>query len=266
MSRNRSALEERIASVLADPAQAENPLHEPLSELWASHHELMRRIDRISRISDAYQSIAKQREMSLAEGLDKQLRQLEKVARISDRYHQMMHDLNKALRQASTHDALTGIANRRLLGERLKDEADRNKRYGRSFSIAMLDVDLFKRINDQHGHDVGDRMLIELAGVLEAEIREQDLCGRWGGEEFLILLPETDLAAAEQVIDRVRARVRELAVRVDTELLTITVSAGIAQQIAGEAYARTINRADLALLQAKRMGRDRCELASETAV
>ncbi|SEQ67054.1 diguanylate cyclase (GGDEF) domain-containing protein [Pseudomonas cuatrocienegasensis] len=266
MIRDRTALEERIASLLEAPAQAENPLYEPLSQLWEAHHDMMRRIDRISRISDAYQSIAKQREMSLAERLEKQLRQLEKVARISDRYQQMMHDLNKALRQASTHDALTGIANRRLLGERLKEEADRNKRYGRSFSIAMLDVDLFKRINDQHGHDVGDRMLVELASVLETEVREQDLCGRWGGEEFLILLPETDLDAAQQVIERVRERVRELTVRVDTELLMVTVSAGIAQQIPGESYSRTISRADLALLQAKRLGRDRCELASETAV
>jgi len=266
MTRDRSALEERIASLLEDPAQADNPLHAPLGQLWEAHHDMMRRIDRISRISDAYQSIAKQREMGLAERLDKQLRQLEKVARISDRYQQMMHDLNKALHQASTHDALTGIANRRLLGERLKDEADRNKRYGRTLSIAMLDVDLFKRINDQHGHDVGDRMLVELASVLEAEIREQDLCGRWGGEEFLILLPETNLEAAHQVVERVRARIRELAVRVDTELLSITVSAGIAEQVLGEPYARTISRADLALLQAKRMGRDRCMLADLPAV
>lgn len=261
---DRIALEERIANLLAEPEPVSNPLHAPLRELWEAHHELMRRIDRISRISDAYQSIAKQREMSLVERLDKQLRQLEKVARISDRYQQMMHDLNKALRQASTYDALTGIANRRLLGERLKEEAERNKRYGRVFSIAMLDVDYFKRVNDQYGHEVGDRMLVEVAAALEAEVREHDLCGRWGGEEFLILLPETELEAAQQVIERVRLHIRELAVRVDTDLLTVTVSAGIAQQLPDEPSVRTINRADLALLQAKRQGRDRCELASET--
>jgi diguanylate cyclase (GGDEF)-like protein len=263
MTPKYTAIEDCIIPLLAAQTDLDNPLREPLAQLWAAHQDLVRRIERISRISDGYQSLARGREMSQAERLDKQLRQLEKVVRISDRYQQMMHDSNIALREASTHDSLTGIANRRLLLERLKEESARGKRHPQSFSLAMLDLDYFKRVNDQHGHDVGDRLLSEVARVMEAEVREHDLCGRWGGEEFLIVLPETDLEAAACVVERVCASIRALGIQVDDQLLSVTVSAGIAEHWPADTYATTINRADGALLQAKRAGRDRCERAEQ---
>lgn len=263
MARTSAAFEERIRELLSDSANVDHPLHEALDLLWEAHQDLARRIDRISYISDAYQSMAREREMGLTERLEKQLRQLEKVARISDRYQQMMRDLNTALQEASTHDVLTGLGNRRLLIDRLKSETERSKRYDRPFSIVMLDIDHFKHVNDAHGHEVGDRVLVEVARVMDEQIREHDLCGRWGGEEFLIVLPETTLATTKPVVERLRDGIRDLRVRVDTQLLSVTVSVGVAEHRPAEGYSATINRADMALLQAKRNGRDRCEIAQD---
>jgi diguanylate cyclase (GGDEF)-like protein len=167
----------------------------------------------------------------------------------------MMRDLNEALREASTHDALTGLANRRLLVEQLKKEVERYSRYQRPFSIAMLDVDHFKVINDQHGHEIGDRALTEIARVMDAAIRDNDLCGRWGGEEFLIVLPETGVTAATQVMERVRSAIERLTVRVQDDPIKMTVSIGIAEHTAENSYFDTISQADQALLIAKRAGR-----------
>lgn len=261
MKPDQSELEAVIKRFLADPDYRDHPVTHVLGQLWQQHRELLNRMERITRVSDVYQSLAREREMSLSERFDKQLRQLEKVARISDRYQHMMRDLNLALREASTRDSLTGIANRRLLVERLKAEVERSERQQHSFSVAMMDIDYFKLVNDQYGHEVGDTALIEITRVMEAEVREYDLCGRWGGEEFLILLPETDVATAAGVIERMRDNIRTLAIRVGEQTLSLTISAGLAQHARGESYSETIKRADTALLAAKRGGRDRCETA-----
>lgn len=261
MTGTDKALEEQLEELLGDEGNRANPLYEPLENLWATHRDLARRIDRISRISDAYQTITKEKEQSLTERINKQLRQLSKVARISDHYQKMMHDLNLALREASNHDPLTGLGNRRLLTERLKEETERARRYSRPFSIAMLDIDRFKSINDQHGHELGDQVLVEISRVLDAEIREQDVCGRWGGEEFLVLLPETGLEKAAQVMERIRLAIAGLVVRIGEDTISATTSIGVAEYQPGFSYSDTINQADAALLLAKRSGRDRIELA-----
>ncbi|MBF6623083.1 MAG: GGDEF domain-containing protein [Pseudomonas stutzeri] len=261
--RGTTPLEQQVSTLLADTRHEGHPLKEALSQLWGAHHDLLERIERIARVSDGYQSLARERELCMSARFEKQLRQLEKVARISDRYQTMMQDLNISLREASTHDALTGIANRRLLTERLRDEVDRARRYERPLSIAMLDIDRFKVINDAHGHEVGDHVLVEVARVMEAEIREQDLCGRWGGEEFLILMPETMIDTAERVMQRLGASIASLVVRIDDQQLNVTVSMGIAQLQGEESYSSAINRADAALMCAKRAGRDRCERAEQ---
>lgn len=259
--RGQTPLEQQVSSLLADSQHDGHPLKEALSQLWNAHHDLLERIERIARVSDGYQSLARERELGLSARFEKQLRQLEKVARISDRYQTMMHDLNISLREASTHDALTGIANRRLLSDRLHEEAERAKRYSRPLSIAMLDIDRFKVINDGHGHEVGDSVLTEIVRVMEAELREQDLCGRWGGEEFLILMPESTLETAELAMQRLRASIASWVMRVGNDRLEVTASIGVAQLHADETYSSMINRADAALMRAKRDGRNRCERA-----
>ncbi|MBH9304393.1 biofilm formation regulator diguanylate cyclase SiaD [Pseudomonas aeruginosa] len=220
------------------------------------------RLERIARISDGFQSMAREQNLSLSERYHKQLRRLEKVARISDRYQQMMRDLNLALKEASIRDPLTGLPNRRMLLERLREENERSQRHGQSYVLAMLDVDFFKQVNDTWGHDSGDRVLVEIARAMESELREYDLCGRWGGEEFLLLLPQTRLQDAGPVLERVRDSVRTLAVRVGTEALSVTASGGVTEHRIGETYSQTVNRADAALLDAKRSGRANCVFAA----
>lgn len=249
--------EQHIKRLLADPSYRDHPLYIALACLWQTHREQLTRLERITSLSDAYQALARSRELSLSERFDKQVRQLEKVVRISDRYQEMMRDLNLALKEASTHDALTGLPNRRLLLDRLKEETERYTRNGHTFVLAMLDVDYFKQVNDRHGHDIGDKVLQAIARTMQAELREYDVCGRWGGEEFLFLLPETDLAAALTVITRVHQGIRDLAVRIGDDAITVTCSIGIAEHRPEESFADTLNRADSALLDAKREGRDR---------
>lgn len=224
MSRERE-LDAWIDGLLADPQFHGHPLHQALARLRQQSLEQLVRLERIARISDGFQSMAREQNLSLSERYHKQLRRLEKVARISDRYQQMMRDLNLALKEASIRDPLTGLPNRRMLLERLREENERSQRHGQSYVLAMLDVDFFKQVNDTWGHDSGDRVLVEIARAMESELREYDLCGRWGGEEFLLLLPQTRLQDAGPVLERVRDSVRTLAVRVGTEALSVTASA-----------------------------------------
>ncbi|WP_370600429.1 biofilm regulation diguanylate cyclase SiaD [Pseudomonas nitroreducens] len=250
-----------IDELLADPQYEGHPLREALYLKHQQSLDQLARLERIAKISDGFQSMARAQNSTLSERYHKQLRQLEKVARISDRYQNMMRDLNIALREASTHDPLTGIANRRLLMERLREESERAQRNRETYVLAMLDVDRFKQVNDTWGHDIGDRVLVEIGRAMQAALRQYDLCGRWGGEEFLILLPETRLTDAAAIIERVRSDIRCLVVRVGTEALSVTASFGVAEHQPGESYSQTVSRADAALLDAKRSGRDKCEFA-----
>jgi diguanylate cyclase (GGDEF)-like protein len=185
---------------------------------------------------------------------------LTRIARISDHYQSMMRDLNVALEETSNRDPLTSLLNRRALMEMIKQEVGRVARSGESFVVAMLDVDHFKAVNDRFGHEAGDRALVELAGVLVKSLREYDLCGRWGGEEFLVLLPNTRPEAAQGVMDRLVGAVRGLAVEAGDEVLRLTVSIGMAHHQLGETFSETLSRADQALYLAKQDGRDRVTL------
>ncbi len=258
------ALERSIEALLADEQHLGHPLRSALAQLWESTREQLSRLERITQISDRYQRLAQEQTKTVTERYDRQFRQIEKIIRISDRYQGMLQDLNKALQEASTHDALTGLANRRLLLERLRQEDARAGRDGLSYALAVVDADHFKRINDDHGHDAGDRVLVALAGALKAGLREGDLCGRWGGEEFLVLLAKADEEAAGQALERVQQAVRALRVPWDGRELEVTVSIGYAVRQAEETHQEALYRADNALLDAKRGGRDRRVLAALT--
>lgn len=167
-----------IEELLADPQYFDHPLREALFLKHQQSLDQLARLERIARISDGFQSMARAQNSTLSERYHKQLRQLEKVARISDRYQNMMRDLNVALREASTHDPLTGIGNRRLLMERLREESERAQRSGKPYVLVILDIDHFKQVNDTWGHEVGDRVLVEIGCTMQAALRQYDLCGR----------------------------------------------------------------------------------------
>ena len=121
-------------------------------------------------------------------------------------------------------------------------------------------MDHFKSVNDRYGHEIGDRALVELAGAMRDSLREYDLCGRWGGEEFLVLLPATPPETAQGVMDRLVGAVRGLAIEVGADVLRLTVSIGMAYHQLGETFSETLSRADQALYLAKQDGRDRVAL------
>ncbi|MDZ7842902.1 MAG: diguanylate cyclase [Gammaproteobacteria bacterium] len=166
------------------------------------------------------------------------------------------------LRHRAEHDPLTEVFNRYAFQERLEEEMRRAKRYGGAFSLIMFDLDHFKAVNDGYGHDVGDEVLRRVASLAGEELRDGDLLARWGGEEFMILLPETDPESARLVAERIRARIA----RTDLEgAPRVTVSLGIAGSIAGEPHEELIRRVDRALYQAKEAGRNRGIVAPEAA-
>jgi diguanylate cyclase (GGDEF)-like protein len=180
----------------------------------------------------------------------------------------MLGRLMRRLRHLSRHDALTGLLNRRAMDERLAIEWQRHLRLHEPFSLLLLDIDHFKRINDRHGHAVGDHALKALAEVLRELLRPADSAARVGGEEFLVLLPGADAPRALAVAERLRQEIARMAVPAGEPgtVVHFTVSIGVADAVAQDAGLPTLQlRADHALYRAKAEGRDRVVLAPEQA-
>lgn len=167
------------------------------------------------------------------------------------RYRELSGQVRFWQEQALT-DALTGLPNRRALEMALEREAARVERGAAPFCLVLLDLDDFKRVNDEKGHPEGDRLLRQVARYLEAHVRRGDLVGRWGGEEFALLLPETDLLQANRLAERLREGLRGLGV---------SASFGVAGY--REGLSDVFLRADRALYRAKRLGKDRVARSTE---
>jgi diguanylate cyclase (GGDEF)-like protein/PAS domain S-box-containing protein len=165
------------------------------------------------------------------------------------------------LRDLATRDVLTGIHNRRALIELGIAELDRARRYGRPMAAAMIDVDHFKRVNDAYGHAAGDEVLRSIVRTTTDLLRASDAMGRWGGEEFVVLLPETSIEAARGVLERVRAQIEHKPRQAGTLELPVTISIGIAEWTGIESLPALVERADRACYAAKHAGRNRVELA-----
>jgi two-component system cell cycle response regulator len=162
-------------------------------------------------------------------------------------------------------DELTGLYERRYLLAHLNELIERVNQDGISAAVLMFDVDHFKRVNDRYGHDAGDDVLRELAARTIDSVRSVDLAARWGGEEFVVVMPETDLANAAAVAERLRLAVANepFAVRASGEKLAVTISVGVAAAIAGGDHRdRLLKRADDALYSAKSGGRNRVIIRS----
>jgi len=175
--------------------------------------------------------------------------------------------LRERLFVQSTRDALTGLFNRRYFVETLSRELSRALREGTALSVALIDVDRFKQVNDTHGHDAGDRVLRELATLLLERSRACDVAARYGGEEFALLLPGAARADAHRIVDRVREAVSRLELEhAALDIGTVTLSAGIAGIPGDEAAAQAlITIADERLYEAKTGGRNRVVSASSAS-
>jgi diguanylate cyclase (GGDEF)-like protein len=161
------------------------------------------------------------------------------------------------LQRAARSDGLTGLANRRYMMELIEQEAKRFRRSNTPFALVLGDIDNFKQFNDRYGHACGDRVLVHVADVLRGVIREQDCVARWGGEEFMFLLPDTDMAGALIAAEKIRARVAELPVVFEQATLSVQLTLGVAVYDGQAAVDRCIASADRALYRGKRSGRNR---------
>lgn len=172
---------------------------------------------------------------------------------------------NAHLYELAMVDGLTGLFMRRYFDARIEEEIERSKRYGTPFSVVMMDVDDFKKLNDEHGHLIGDRVLRAIANVVKAQMRGVDTAARYGGEEMALILPRTDMVSAYNVGERIRAAIAEQRVTTDSDpprVLAVTASFGIASYPETKASSGEdlVRRADRALYRAKKTGKNRVEL------
>lgn len=184
-------------------------------------------------------------------------------SRVADRTAQL-RAANEQLQQIAVTDLLTGLANRRALNETMQREIERSRRHGHPLAVILFDIDRFKAVNDTYGHGVGDLVLRHVAGIAAGIVRGSDLLGRYGGEEFLVLLPGRDLDGAMPVAERIRAAIEHKALSCNGHAVSMTVSVGVAARRPRERDPEAaVARADKALYAAKRAGRNRVEAAPE---
>jgi diguanylate cyclase (GGDEF)-like protein len=190
-----------------------------------------------------------------------QVSQLQLAVKVSEAIKLSLSNLRlrEKLRAEAIHDPLTGLFNRRYLEETLARELHRARRRKSPLCVAMLDLDNFKRFNDSFGHDAGDSLLRELGRLIRGKVRKSDIPCRYGGEEFVLVLPDSSLADAEQRIEQLRVLINELQIPHGEQLLgSLTVSAGVAQADEHSYNPNELLRAaDQALYAAKNAGRDR---------
>jgi diguanylate cyclase (GGDEF)-like protein len=206
-----------------------------------------------------YRQAAREEEQLSARVLDQNVH----LRRAYDRIEEQNRDLarmNRQLQRVARYDSLSGLMNRMSLFHVLDVEIERSLRSNSGLCILMIDIDHFKIVNDERGHACGDALIRRIGEILRNERRKYDYAGRYGGEEFLMVLPNTALADAAVVADRVRARFGEEAVECDGASISVTASIGVARFRSGETRDMWISRADRAMYVAKQRGRNRVEL------
>ncbi|MDY0976902.1 diguanylate cyclase [Massilia sp. CFBP9012] len=186
--------------------------------------------------------------------------EMTKLRRRMKRKKQELEQALETIRTLATIDELTALANRRHMNELLCAE-ERRQPPGTGSCVALLDIDFFKQVNDLHGHALGDTVLREFASAARGALRANDTLARWGGEEFLLLLPDAAPHDARQVLERMANHVHALRVEGLDPARRISFSAGLAARRTGEPFTEAISRADKALYRAKAAGRDRVEVA-----
>jgi diguanylate cyclase len=212
------------------------------------------RLDAIRQHLDQYRHAEESRQQQLEDQL----------ARLNTRVHSMESEgeqLRQRLlekHQQAVCDPLTGLHNRLAFDERVAQEIARWKRYGQPLVLMMIDIDHFKRVNDSYGHKAGDKALLLITDQLRNHLRESDFLARLGGEEFVVLMPETELASAIVAADKLRSAVEHCQFHYQGKQVPITISAGLAQLQQDDSAERLFQRADEAMYRAKAAGRNRC--------
>lgn len=192
--------------------------------------------------------------------LSNQLRELANKIKTMEQDAEKTRTSLEKHRYKSLHDPLTDLPNREAYSERILYEFRRWQRYQPPLSLAICDLDYFKKINDNYGHQAGDRVLKVISRSIAKRLRQVDFFGRYGGEEFVVILPETNLENAHNLLEKIRAAIAGTSFNYKDEPLVITLSLGITEFRAGDTIETALTRADKALYAAKAQGRNRCEI------
>jgi diguanylate cyclase len=185
----------------------------------------------------------------------------EKMSGEIQRMKTQLVEMSRSLDLSTRIDVMTGLANRRDILGKIEQEFSRAQRHQRTFSVILADVDDFRLVNKNYGFNSGDEVLVEIANVIRVCIRNEDICARWGGEEFLLLLPETGIDGAQSVARKICHSVSMTEFRVNKPGIRVTVSLGVSEYNQGQTTFETISQADHALQQAKHEGKNRFSVA-----
>jgi len=214
--------------------------------------------EHISYIHDALDVFRQHRGPSSLSG---ELRSLIERVQSIESESQKTKEMLEEQRHKATHDSLTELPNREAWNERAYHELQRFKRYGRPLTMAVCDIDFFKKINDTYGHQAGDKVIRLIAKLIQTRLREVDFVARYGGEEFVVLMPETAVEDAFKVLEKIRAGVAKAALRFKDQPVQVTLSFGLAALQKEDSVESAFERADKALYRAKQEGRNRCIIA-----
>lgn len=248
----RKAFEDMVEGQVAEirsVVSSKNDLGE-LGQSITSHLGL------IVQAMEAYRSEEGQREAELTKQLADMQHKLDEMEKLAKNAQHAIEEQ----REKAMHDSLTGLPNREAYKERLEHEINRMQRYGGNLSMMVCDIDFFKRINDNYGHLAGDKVLKIIAKALQRNLRDTDFIARFGGEEFVALMPETDTEHARQVAEKLRQKIESSPFNFRKEPVQITMSVGISEFKEGESPEDVFERADKALYKAKESGRNQVQL------
>ena len=183
--------------------------------------------------------------------------ELKKSRELLKKYIQELEQKNRELDIMSKTDYLTKLANRRFMIERLNEEVARTEKTGEKFSMLMCDIDYFKRVNDTYGHEIGDLVLKEVTKSIKNMVRECDVVSRWGGEEFIVLLIDTNIISAAKVAEKIRAEIEKNIITINNSIVKVTMSIGVTEYLNEISISQNINNGDEAMYQSKANGRNR---------
>lgn len=173
-----------------------------------------------------------------------------------------LSEMDRSLDLATRVDPMTGLANRRDIMEKMERELSRSERHQRTFTVMLIDLDDFKLLNEKYGYNDGDDVLVEVARVLMGCVRNEDVCARWGGEEFLFLLTETNIEGGTTLARKILDSISMTEFKVNRPGIRITASIGVCEYQAGQSIYECVSRADLALRKAKQAGKNRFVVAT----
>lgn len=226
------------------------------NDLGELGHSISEHLGLIIQAMHAFSSEENHREGELTQQLSDMQLKLDEMEKLAESAQYAIEEQRKK----AMHDALTGLPNRESYQQRLEQEMQRIKRYGGKLSLMVCDVDLFKRINDTYGHLAGDKVLKIIARSLQKNLRDSDFIARFGGEEFVALMPETSTDEAKIVAEKLRKKIEESPFNFKKEPVQITVSFGISEFAEGESVDNVFERADKALYKAKEQGRNQVQV------